>query len=218
MLTRPDQPKSGKIVTRPDPTRPDPTRPAGPSDPWTTLTHIRIYRCKLVCRHNCTAAIHDWCRARKLQLNPDKTEFIWFGSKHLLQKIPPEKSSILVCGVQVSPVSCVRNLGVLLDSQLDMKSHIYSIVSDGFYHLRRLRQLRRILSRDLRQRLVSALILSRIDYCNAVLVGLPASSLKSLQRTDQSSCPLCCWSRTVWQCVRNIERATLAPDRTKNRI
>ena len=32
MLTRPDPPKSGKIVTRPDP-----TRPAGPSDPWTTL-------------------------------------------------------------------------------------------------------------------------------------------------------------------------------------
>ena len=37
MLTRPDPPKSGKIVTRPDPFRPDPTPPAGPSDPWTTL-------------------------------------------------------------------------------------------------------------------------------------------------------------------------------------
>ena len=30
MLTRPDRPKSGKIVTR----------PAGPSDPWTTLHYI----------------------------------------------------------------------------------------------------------------------------------------------------------------------------------
>ena len=50
MLTRPDPPKAGKIVTRPgptrpdptrpDPTRPDPTRPAGPSDPWTTLVCI----------------------------------------------------------------------------------------------------------------------------------------------------------------------------------
>ena len=131
---------------------------------------------------DCTAAIHDWCRARKLQLIPDKTELIWFGSKHLLQKIPPEKSSILVCSVQVSPVSFVRNLGVLLDSQLDIKSHINSIVSAGFYYLRRLRQVRQILSRDLRQRLVSALILSKIDYCNAVLVGLPASSLQPLKR------------------------------------
>ena len=34
-LTRPDPPKSGKIVTWPDP-----TRPAGPSDPWTTLCWI----------------------------------------------------------------------------------------------------------------------------------------------------------------------------------
>ena len=44
----PDPPKSGKIVTRPDPTRPDPTRPAGPSDPWKTLPHCIILHCKTV--------------------------------------------------------------------------------------------------------------------------------------------------------------------------
>ena len=32
------------------------------------------------------------------------------------------------------------------------------------------------------QRLVSAFILSRVDYCNAVLAGLPASTLAPLQR------------------------------------
>ena len=63
-----------------------------------------------------------------------------------------------------------------------MKAHISKVVSTGFFHLRRLRQLRNILDRDLRQRLVSALILSRIDYCNTVFAGLPASTLKPLQR------------------------------------
>ena len=46
----------------------------------------------------------------------------------------------------------------------------------------RLRQLRHILPREQRQSLVSALIISRIDYCNAVLAGLPANTLAPLKR------------------------------------
>ena len=114
--------------------------------------------------------------------NPDKTELIWFGSWHFLQQLPPNKSTIQVCGVHVKPMNCVRNLGVLLDSELSMRIHISKVVSVGFFHLRRLRQLRKILDRNLRQRLVSALILSRIDYCNTVFAGLPASTLLPLQR------------------------------------
>jgi len=43
--------------------------------------------------------------------------------------------------------------------------------------LRRLRKLRRVLDLDSRKRLVCAFILTRIDYCNAVLANLPDSAL-----------------------------------------
>ena len=145
----------------------------------TTLRTIDTCRQEI---EKCVASIHVWCSARRLQLNPDKTELIWFGSRHFLQQLPPNKSTIQVCGVHVKPMNCVRNLGVLLDSELNMKIHISKVVSVGFFHLRRLRQLRKILDRNLRQRLVSALILSRIDYCNTVFAGLPASTLQPLQR------------------------------------
>ena len=102
------------------------------------------------------ASIHVWCSARRLQLNPDKTELIWFGSRHFLQQLPPNKWTIQVCGVYVKPMNCVRNLGVLLDSELNMKIHISKVVSVGFFHLRRFRQLRKILDRNLRQRSVSS--------------------------------------------------------------
>jgi len=38
------------------------------------------------------------------------------------------------------------------------------------------------LSRDVTLTLVTALVLSRLDYCNSVLAGLPASILAPLQR------------------------------------
>ena len=38
----------------------------------------------------CILAIQDWCSSRRLQLNPDKTEVIWFGSKNNLMKLQKE--------------------------------------------------------------------------------------------------------------------------------
>jgi len=54
--------------------------------------------------------------------------------------------------------------------------------ADVLFHLRRLRSVRRQLGQDVTERLVCALVLSRLDYCNVVLAGLPASTLAPLQR------------------------------------
>ena len=76
----------------------------------------------------------------------------------------------------------MRDLGVQLDSHLTVRDHIAKITSSCFYHLRRLRQLRRIADQPMLQRLVSSFVLSRIDYCNSVLAGLPHTTLAPLQR------------------------------------
>src|SRR6218665_632483 len=48
------------------------------------------------------------------------------------------------------------------------------------YHLRRIRQVRRCLNETCRRFLVHALAISRLDYCNSVLSGLPSSTLQPL--------------------------------------
>jgi len=51
-----------------------------------------------------------------------------------------------------------------------------------FFHLRRLRPLRARLGRDVTLSLVTALVISRLDYCNGVIAGLSATTVAPLQR------------------------------------
>jgi len=58
--------------------------------------------------------------SHRLQLNPSKSDFIWFGSRSSLSKIPPEFHSLTAFGITVHSLKSVRNLGVLI-SELQMK-------------------------------------------------------------------------------------------------
>jgi hypothetical protein len=64
------------------------------------------------------------------------------------------------------------------------------LCSSGVFQLRRLRQLRSVIGPQALQRVVSTLVLSRLDYCNAVLAGLPASTLAPLQRVQNAAARL----------------------------
>ena len=50
------------------------------------------------------------------------------------------------------------------------------------FHIRRLRQICRLLGRDVAAKLVSTFVISRLDYGNAVLAGLPELTIAPLQR------------------------------------
>ena len=65
---------------------------------------------------------------------------------------------------------------VLLDSELTMKQHVDRVAGTC-----RLGQLKRHVTLHTIKHLVSALILSRLDYCNSVLAGLPWSTVAPLQ-------------------------------------
>jgi len=73
-----------------------------------------------------------------LQLNPSKTDFIWFGTCNNLANIPVHHSSLVQC----SDVVC--NLGVLFKSELTMTSHILKVATICWYILRWLRSYGRM--------------------------------------------------------------------------
>ncbi len=76
--------------------------------------------------------------------------------------------------------STITNLGVTLDSNLSFENHISHVTKTAFFHLRNIAKLRNMLSVSDAEKLVHAFMTSRLDYCNALLGGCPASSINKL--------------------------------------
>ena len=108
---------------------------------------------------DCIIAVSNWCASKRLQLNAKKTEVLWFGSVAGLRKVDAADRRLTVGTDVIQPVEVVRNLGVYFDSHLTMKAHVARVARTCFYHLRRLRSIRRSLGHDVTARLVSALVI-----------------------------------------------------------
>ena len=86
--------------------------------------------------------------SRRLQLNVLKTELMWIGPKQRLQKLSGADITLMVGNDVIKPVCLhvVGDLGVYIDDELTMTQHVAKVAGAGFYHLRRLRQIRRHVS------------------------------------------------------------------------
>ena len=65
--------------------------------------------------------------ANKLKLNPDKTEFIVFGSKRQQGDLAPFFPADIL-GNRLVPADIVKNLGVKFDSCLNMSKQVSKII------------------------------------------------------------------------------------------
>ena len=79
---------------------------------------------------------------------------------------------------------------IYLDKDLCMKDHINFICKTAFLEIRRISTIRHYLTDDATKTLVVSLVLSRIDYCNSLLVGLPQSLVGKLKRVQNSAARL----------------------------
>ena len=124
--------------------------------------------------------------ADRLKLNDDKTEFMIVGTRAQLDKV--NLSEIVVGQAKVPAVTIVRNLGTWLDRNLTMSAQINETCQAAIYHLYNIKRISRYLSYDDRKSIVH--IMSRIDYCNSLLVGVPSTQLSKLQRLQNAAARL----------------------------
>jgi len=127
----------------------------------------------------CLDEVSDWMLSNCLQLNTAKTEIIWCSTTRRQNHL--SSAAVRVGENYVLPSTTVRDLGVLIDSNVAMRSQVSRTVSGCFAVLRKLRSIRCSVSDSVFHSLVVSLVMPRLNYCNATLTGLPASQLSQLQ-------------------------------------
>jgi hypothetical protein len=136
----------------------------------------------------CVGVISNWMRSNRLQLNSDKTEVLWCSTGRRQHQLPI--TALSIDGVPVTPVTSVRNLGIYIDADLVMRTHVQRTVSGCFAALRQLRQIRSAVPTATFHSLVVALVMSRLDYGNGVLIGLPTHLVRRLQSVQNAAARL----------------------------
>ena len=127
------------------------------------------------------ADVSTWTTAHHLRLNLNKTELLLIPGKDS----PHMDLLVTVENITVSPSPTARNLGVVLDNQLCCTANITAVARSCRFALYNIRRIRPFLTREAAQLLVQSLVISRLDYCNSLLAGLPASAIKPLQRIQK---------------------------------
>jgi len=93
----------------------------------------------------CLEGVRDWMASNRLKLNEDKTQIIWLGTRHQLNKTLPQTLT-LRNGTVLQFSTAVKSLGILIDSQLTMADHITAVCRSRFFQLRQLRSIRQSLT------------------------------------------------------------------------
>jgi len=108
----------------------------------------------------------------------------------------------MIDGTAVSASSSVRDLGIHVDADLMMRTHVQKTVSRCFSVLRQLRQIRRSVPQPTFQSLVVTLVNTRLDYGNGALIGLPVYLTRRLQSVLNAAARL----------IFNLRRSDHVPD------
>ena len=83
----------------------------------------------------------------------------------------------------------ITNLGVKMDVDLKLDSQIRAVVRSSYHHLRQLAKIKPILSRQQFETVIHAFVTTRLDYCNALYVGVSESSISRLQMVNMNIFP-----------------------------
>ncbi|KAK3525830.1 hypothetical protein QTP70_010668 [Hemibagrus guttatus] len=133
----------------------------------------------------CLADISSWMTAHQLKLNPSKTELLIIPG----DPSPAQDLAISLSNSMISPTASARNLGVTMDNQLSFSSHVTNVTRSCRFLLYNIRRIRPFLSTQATQVLVQSLVISRLDYCNSLLAGLPQNAIRPLQMIQ--NCKIC---------------------------
>ena len=132
--------------------------------------------------------IQTWMNSHFLKINPDKTELLLLYPKTL-------ENQVIIRGTILGD-NCisfseeVKNVGFWLDCNLNMDKHVNKIVSHCYKLLKDIGRIRSVITKEQTEKLVHAVIGSRLDYCNSLLFGINKFNINKLQKVRNTAARL----------------------------
>ena len=155
------------------------------------MAAILFHYCCLQCTdmlEKCLIDIQAWMTKNRLKMNNEKTECIMFGNKVQLNKC--NTTSIRVDDSDIVLQDKVDYLGVPLDENLNMKYFIAKKCKVAAFYLHNIRKIRNSLSQKAAVQIIISLVISHLDYANAILINLPDKTINPLQRIQNRAAKL----------------------------
>lgn len=162
-----------------------------------TLTNYHFYADDLQIYHsgelsemsNCIASVNetlrligDWSRRNRLSLNPGKSQAIVFRAPHL-NSFNFDDFQCVLDGQVIPYAEKVKNLGLIMDMNLNWSNNVNSIITRVYNVLRRLWPIKCIDSIHIRKRLVTALCMPHFIYADGAQYHRDSLSSRKLQVT-----------------------------------
>ena len=116
-----------------------------------------------------------------LQMNYTKTEFITFGTTHLLSK--KNLDSITIGGTTVNCSKTIKFLGALLDETLSFKQHVAAHAKLALYGIYLIKNVRKYLTMATTKKLMCTLVLSQLDCINSILTNTSLTTTKPYKKS-----------------------------------
>ena len=143
-----------------------------PTDEKTALTRIQA----------CVRELKAWLNHNRLQLNDNKTEVFVITTPSCANK--HSVTDVIVGDSIIRPTAVARNIGVIFDNELSLKSQVSKLCQVAFFYICRIRSIRDCLTQHATELLIHSLVISRLDYGNGLLYGVPDKLLDKLQRVQ----------------------------------
>jgi hypothetical protein len=146
--------------------------------------------------HNEVCHMNKWCSTHGLNLNSSKTKIILFRKPNLSH--PPVSSSL-------SLLSDIKLLGVTYQESLSFDIHVDCILKKASQRLYILRKLKPLLCKDDLLQLYHAFVLSCVEYCNPLLVGLNERNSDKIEKIRRKSHRIICGSECILDCLTPLK-------------
>ena len=143
--------------------------------------------------NSCMEEIKSWMIANIMKLNTGKTELLVCAKPKVLKYMEDDEDNldILMGEDIIHPTNWKdglgKSLGVLFDESLKMDKQIADVAKRCNWTLMNLRRIAYCLDEKTKIMLVKQLVLSKIDYCNALYMNLPATRVRRLQSVMNSA-------------------------------